>query len=148
MTGLMEICIPTLHCKTRFYGAWHNRVPLRIWTQRRYDMNRRSQMQGVKLDVPLRIWTQRRYDMNRRSQMQGVKLDFAERDKCKPVLMRLLWAEHLEKPRMSLYRTEWRECGYGLSLTEYEGGGGYPITYRVHSAMEFLKVQFLLGFSA
>jgi hypothetical protein len=93
MTGLMDICIPALHCKTRFYGAWHNGVPLRIWIQRRYGMNRRSQMQGV-------------------------KLDFAERDKCKPVLLRLLWAVHLEKPRMSLYGTEWRERGYGLSLTE------------------------------
>jgi hypothetical protein len=41
----------------------------------------------------------RRYDMNRRSQMQGgKKLDFAERDKCKPVLLRLSLAGNLEKP--------------------------------------------------
>ncbi len=41
----------------------------------------------------------RRYDMNGRSLMQGGKnWNFAERDKCKPVLPRLSWAENLEKP--------------------------------------------------
>ncbi len=51
--------------------------------------------------------------MKGRSQMQ---LDFAERDKRKPVLLRLSWAGNLEKPlnRMSLYGTEWRERGYEL----------------------------------
>jgi hypothetical protein len=53
--------------------------------------------------------------MNGRSQMQGgKKLDFAERDKCKPVLLRLSLAGNLEKPLMSLYGTEWSERGYGL----------------------------------
>jgi hypothetical protein len=42
------------------------------------------------------------------------KLDFAERDKCKPVLLRLSLAGNLEKPLRSLYGTEWRELGYGL----------------------------------
>jgi hypothetical protein len=42
--------------------------------------------------------------------------DFAERDKCKPVLPRLSLAGNLEKPLMSLYRTEWRERGYRLWL--------------------------------
>jgi hypothetical protein len=35
----------------------------------------------------------------------GKKLDFAEIDKCKPVLLRLLLAGNLEKPLMSLYGT-------------------------------------------
>jgi hypothetical protein len=41
-----------------------------------------------------------------------VKTGFAERDECKPVLLRLSWAGNLEKPLMSLYGTEWRERGY------------------------------------
>jgi hypothetical protein len=45
--------------------------------------------------------------------MKGGK-KLAERDKCKPVLLRLSLAVHLEKPHMSLYGTEWRECGFGL----------------------------------
>jgi hypothetical protein len=50
--------------------------------------------------------------MNGRSQMQGGKnWIFAERDKCKPVLLRLSLAGNLEKPLMSLYGTEWRERG-------------------------------------
>jgi hypothetical protein len=54
--------------------------------------------------------------MNGRYQMQGgtYKLDFAERDKCKPVLLKLSLAGNLEKPLMSLCGTEWRERGYGL----------------------------------
>jgi hypothetical protein len=45
--------------------------------------------------------------MNGRSQMQGgKKLDFVERDECKPVLLRLSLAGNLEKPLLSLYRTE------------------------------------------
>jgi hypothetical protein len=42
------------------------------------------------------------------------ELDFAERDKCKPVLLRLSLAGNLEKPLMSLYGTKWRERGHGL----------------------------------
>ncbi len=42
------------------------------------------------------------------------KLDSAERDKCKPVFLRLPLAGNLEKPLMSLYGTEWRERDYGL----------------------------------
>ncbi len=38
-----------------------------------------------------------------------VKTGFAERVKCKPVLLKLSLAEYLEKPLMSLYGTEWRE---------------------------------------
>ena len=41
-------------------------------------------------------------------------MDFAERDECKPVLLRLSLAGKLDKPLMSLYGTEWRERGYGL----------------------------------
>jgi hypothetical protein len=37
------------------------------------------------------------------------KLDFAERHKCKPVLLSLSLAGNLEKPLMSLYGTKWRE---------------------------------------
>jgi hypothetical protein len=44
------------------------------------------------------------------------KLDFAERDKCKPVLLRLALAGNLDKPLISLYGTEWRERGHGLCL--------------------------------
>jgi hypothetical protein len=43
------------------------------------------------------------------------KPDFAERDKCKPVLLRLSLAENLEKTLLSLYRTEWKERGTGPS---------------------------------
>ncbi len=49
-----------------------------------------------------------------RSQMQGEKLDFSDRDKCKPVFLRLSLAGNLEKSLMSLFGTEWRERGYGL----------------------------------
>ncbi len=42
------------------------------------------------------------------------KMDFAERDECKPVLLKLSLAENLVKPLMSLFGTEWRERGYGL----------------------------------
>jgi len=42
------------------------------------------------------------------------KLNFAERDKWKPVLLRLSLARNLEKPLISLFGTEWRERGYGL----------------------------------
>jgi hypothetical protein len=53
--------------------------------------------------------------MNGRSQMQGGKnWIFAERDKCKTVLLRHSLVGNLEKPLMSLYGTEWRERGYGL----------------------------------
>ncbi len=41
-------------------------------------------------------------------------MDFAERDKCKPVLLRLSLAGSLEKPLMSLFGTEWTERGYGF----------------------------------
>jgi hypothetical protein len=41
-------------------------------------------------------------------------MDFAERDKCKPVLLRLSLARNLEKPLISLHGTKWRERGYGL----------------------------------
>jgi hypothetical protein len=41
--------------------------------------------------------------MNGRSQMQGgKKSDFVERDKCKPVLLRLSLAGNLEKPLLTL----------------------------------------------
>ncbi len=53
--------------------------------------------------------------MNGRSQMQRGKLDFAERDICKSVLLRLSLAGNLDKPLLSLYGTEWKERGYGLS---------------------------------
>ncbi len=51
-------------------------------------------------------------DMNGRSQIQ--KLDFAERDNCKPVLLRLSLA-HLVKPLISFYGIEWWELGYGIN---------------------------------
>jgi hypothetical protein len=44
-------------------------------------------------------------------------MDFAERDKCKPVLLGLSLAGNLEKPLTvspSMRRIEWRERGYGL----------------------------------
>jgi hypothetical protein len=43
-----------------------------------------------------------------------VKTGFANRDQCKPVLLRLSLAVNLEKPVMSLYGTEWRERGFHL----------------------------------
>jgi hypothetical protein len=42
-------------------------------------------------------------------------LDFADRDKCKPALLRLSMAGNLEKPPMSLYGPKLREHGCGLS---------------------------------
>jgi hypothetical protein len=39
---------------------------------------------------------------------------FAQRDKRKPVLLGLSLARNLVKPLLSLYRTKWRERGYGL----------------------------------
>jgi hypothetical protein len=48
--------------------------------------------------------------------MPGGKTGFAERDKCKPVLMRLSLAENLEKPLISLYGTEWREHAMDSAL--------------------------------
>jgi hypothetical protein len=50
---------------------------------------------------------------------------FAERDKCKPVLLGLSLAGNLVKLLLSLYGTEWRERGYGLSsmyIVQYRGG--------------------------
>ncbi len=41
---------------------------------------------------------------------------FAERDNCKPVLLGFSLARNLVKPLLSLYGTEWRERGYGLSM--------------------------------
>jgi hypothetical protein len=43
-----------------------------------------------------------------------LKLHFSERDECKLVLLGLSSAGNLAKPLMSLYGTEWRDCGYGL----------------------------------
>jgi hypothetical protein len=43
-----------------------------------------------------------------------LKLDFTEIDQCKPVLLGLSLAKNLVKSLLSLYRTEWRERGYGL----------------------------------
>jgi hypothetical protein len=48
------------------------------------------------------------------------KLNFAERDQCKPVLLRLSLARNLENPVVFLYGTEWRERGYGLWAECYE----------------------------
>ncbi len=42
-------------------------------------------------------------------------MDFTEIDQCKPVLLGLSLAGYLVKPLLSLYGTEWRERGYGLS---------------------------------
>ncbi len=116
-----------------------NFLPFSDGDLRRYDMNRRFQTQegknwifssgtligwksGQTTFVPLRdrmegawLWTLSRYGMNGRSQMQGgKKLYFAERDKCKPVLLRHSLSRNLEKPLMSLNGTEWRGRGYGL----------------------------------
>ncbi len=43
---------------------------------------------------------------------------FAERDKCKPVLLGLSLAGNLVKPLLSFYGNEWRERGYGLWKAE------------------------------
>ncbi len=40
------------------------------------------------------------------------KVDFAQRDKCKPVLLRLSLARNLEKSVMSLFWTGWKERGF------------------------------------
>jgi hypothetical protein len=46
------------------------------------------------------------------------KLDFSEIDQCKLVLLGLSLAGNLVNPLLSLYGTEWRERGYGLSLQQ------------------------------
>ena len=47
--------------------------------------------------------------------MQGGKNWILPKEiKCKPVLQRLSLAGNLEKPLMSLYGTEWRDCGLWL----------------------------------
>ncbi len=54
-------------------------------------------------------------------------MDFSEKDQCKPVLLGLSLAGNVVKLLMSLYGTEWRERGYGLStisLPGVRGGGG------------------------
>jgi hypothetical protein len=51
-----------------------------------------------------------------------VKTGFSERDKCKPVLLRLSLAGNLEKTLMPLYGTEWKERGYGLGGSQMQGG--------------------------
>jgi hypothetical protein len=54
--------------------------------------------------------------MNGRFQMQGGKnWILTEIDQCKPVLLGLSLAGNLVKPLLSLYETEWRDPGYGLS---------------------------------
>jgi hypothetical protein len=50
-----------------------------------------------------------------------LKLVFAERDERKPVLLGLSLAGNLVKPLISLYGTEWRERGYGLSSKLFQG---------------------------
>jgi hypothetical protein len=53
-------------------------------------------------------------DMNAEREISNAgrqNLDFAERDKCKPVLLRLSLVGNLEKPLLSLYWTEWRDRG-------------------------------------
>ncbi len=52
---------------------------------------------------------------------------FAERDKCKPILLGLSLARNLVKPLLSLYGTEWRERGYGLSKGLGWGRGGEEV---------------------
>jgi hypothetical protein len=50
------------------------------------------------------------YDMNRRDlKCRELKLGFAERDKCKPVLMSLSLAGNLKKTLILLYGTKRRE---------------------------------------
>jgi hypothetical protein len=49
------------------------------------------------------------------------KSAFAQRDKCKPVLLGLSLAENLVKTLLSLYGTKWRERGYGLWTHEMPG---------------------------
>jgi hypothetical protein len=51
--------------------------------------------------------------MNVRSHMQGGKNCILPKE-CKPVLLGLSLDGDLGKPLMSLFRTEWRERGYGL----------------------------------
>jgi hypothetical protein len=45
--------------------------------------------------------------------LKGLQI-WAQREKSKPVVLRLSLAGNLEKPLMSLYGTEWRERGYEL----------------------------------
>jgi hypothetical protein len=55
------------------------------------------------------------------------KPPFAERDKCKPILLGLSLARNLVKLLLSLYGTEWRERGYGLSKGLGWGRGGEEV---------------------
>jgi hypothetical protein len=51
------------------------------------------------------------------------KLNFAERDKCRPVPLRLSLARNLEKPVMSIYGTKWRKCSFRLNYVPPLGSG-------------------------
>ncbi len=53
---------------------------------------------------------------------------------CKLVLLRLSLAGNLEKPLMSLYGTEWREHGYGLS--------------ELHEEVDYIQTNFKTTFYA
>jgi hypothetical protein len=57
-----------------------------------------------------------------RFKCREVKTEFAERDKCKPVVLRPSLARNLEKPLMSLFGTEWRKRGCGLCKYRKEKG--------------------------
>ncbi len=56
-------------------------------------------------------------------------MDFAERDKCKPVLLRLSLAKNLEKPLMSLYGIEWRDCETIVQTRERPHGTIFDIIW-------------------
>jgi hypothetical protein len=72
-----------------------------------------------------------------------VKPAFAERDKCKPVLLGLSLAGNLVKPLLSLYGTEWRERGYGLGRFQIQGGENWILPQKINANRFFWDSHWL-----
>ncbi len=94
-TGSSETLIGWKCGKTTFVPLYRTE-----WRERTMGPNGGSMaMDSVHVLPPLKIWNAER-----------LKLDFAEKDKCKPVLLRISLAGNLEKPLMSLYGTRAGHC--------------------------------------
>ncbi len=93
-TGSSETLIGWKCGKTTFVPLW-DRMEGRAMGPNGGSMA----MDSVHVLPPLKIWNAER-----------LKLDFAERDKCKPVLLRLSLAGYMDKPLMSLYGTKAGHC--------------------------------------
>jgi hypothetical protein len=74
------------------------------------------------------------------SDAEWTKLDFAERAKCRPILLRLSLAINLEKPAMSLYGTKWIELGFRLDCSS-QGVTKRCRLFLLTSSVPHIRVQ-------